>query len=55
MENENPTLGDLAIVLLAGTLSGLRDRLAKDGFTEQAELVAKLTQQADDYLAGETS
>ena len=47
-----PDLGDLVIVLLAGTLAGLRDRLTMDGYTPAAELVADLTEVADDYLHG---
>ena len=45
-----PDLGDLVVVLLAGTLAGLRDRLAQDGFEPAAELVADLVDIADDYL-----
>jgi len=45
-----PDLGDLVVVLLAGTLAGLRDRLAEDGFDPAAELVADLVELADDYL-----
>lgn len=45
-----PDLGDLVIVLLAGTLAGLRDRLAQDGFPKAADLVAHLTEDADEYL-----
>ena len=45
-----PDLGDLVVVLLAGTLAGLRDRLAQDGFDPAAELVADLVDIADDYL-----
>ena len=45
-----PDLGDLVVVLLAGTLAGLRDRLAEDGFTGASELVADLVDIADDYL-----
>lgn len=47
---EPPDLGDLVVVLLAGTLAGLRDRLLDDGFERAAELVADLTDAADDYL-----
>jgi hypothetical protein len=47
-----PDLGDLVIVLLAGTLAGLRDRLAADGFEQAADLVADLVEVADDYLTG---
>lgn len=50
MGDELPDLGDLVVVLLAGTLAGLRDRLDCDGFTPAAELVADLVEIADDYL-----
>lgn len=50
-----PNLGDLVIVLLASTLAGLRDRLEGDGYQDASEFVAKLTEQADDYLAGGAS
>jgi hypothetical protein len=43
-------LGDLVVVLLAGTLAGLRARLAEDGFEDAAELVATLTTRCDEYL-----
>lgn len=45
-----PDLGDLVIVLLAGTLAGLRDRLAADGFEQASELVSDLTERCDTYL-----
>lgn len=45
-----PDLGDLVVVLLAGTLAGLRDRLRTDGFDGPAELVADLVAAVDDYL-----
>ena len=45
-----PDLGDLVVVLLASTLAGLRDRLADDGFHGAADLVADLTDVADDYI-----
>lgn len=45
-----PDLGDLVIVLLAGTLAGLRDRLVQDGFPRAAELVACLVEEADGYI-----
>ena len=44
-------LGDIVILLLAGTLSGLRDRLYSDGFGRAAELVADLVEAADVYIA----
>lgn len=48
-------LGDLVIVLLAGTLSGLRDRLAADGFERAAAFVADLVDRTDQFLAEVTS
>ena len=47
---KTPDLGDLIVVLLAGTLAGLRDRLLDDGLLEAAELVADMVDIADDYL-----
>jgi hypothetical protein len=47
-----PDLGDLIIVLLAGTLVGLRDRLERDGFDAAADVVAELAELADDYVLG---
>lgn len=49
-ETTNPELGDLVIVLLAGTLAGLRDRLLDDGFHIAADVVADLTYRCDRYL-----
>jgi hypothetical protein len=49
--DRTPDLGDLVIVLLAGSLAGLRDRLFADGFGDAAELVADLVEVADGYLA----
>jgi hypothetical protein len=43
-------LGDVVIVLLAGTLAGLRDRLWDDGIHTAADVVADLTQRCDRYL-----
>jgi hypothetical protein len=43
-------LGDLVVLLLAGTLAGLRDRLADDGFLQASDLVADLVDIADDYV-----
>ena len=45
-----PDLGDLVIVLLAGTLAGLRDRLTADGFHRASDLVADLVDKTDEYL-----
>lgn len=52
MVDEMPDLGDLVVILLAGTLAGLRDRLECDGFVPAAELVADLVDITDDYLTG---
>jgi hypothetical protein len=49
-EVESADLGDLVIVLLAGTLAGLRDRLWDDGFHTAADVVADLTARCDHYL-----
>ncbi len=48
---DGPDLGDVVIVLLAGTLAGLRDRLADDGFVGAADLVGDLVDAADHYVA----
>lgn len=45
-----PDLGDLVIVLLASTLTGLRDRLEADGFDNASGFVAELTDRCDSYL-----
>jgi hypothetical protein len=45
-----PDFGDLVVVLLAGTLAGLRDRLKTDGFGKASELVADLTTSCDRYV-----
>jgi hypothetical protein len=50
LQQDAPDLGDFVVVLLAGTLSGLRDRLLSDGFERAAELVADLVDVADDYI-----
>ena len=50
--DDAPDLGDLIVVLLAGTLAGLRERLEDDGFEPAAELVADLVEITDDYLTG---
>ncbi len=47
-----PDLGDLVVVLLAGSLAGLRDRLESDGFSDAAALVADLVEMADDHVTG---
>jgi len=48
--DDGPDLGDLVIVLLASTLSGLRDRLVSDGFPMAAQCVAETVAIADHYL-----
>ncbi len=50
VEMAPPDLGDLVVVLLAGTLAGLRDRLASDGFERASDVVADLVEVADDYV-----
>ena len=52
ISKEAPDLGDLIIVLLAGTLVGLRDRLLADGYPAAADVVAELAELADDYVIG---
>ena len=54
MVDELPDLGDLIVVLLAGTLAGLRDRLDCDGFTPAADLIADLVEMTDIYLTTAT-
>lgn len=49
-EVESTDLGDLVIVLLAGTLADLRDRLWNDGFCTAADVVADLTLRCERYL-----
>ena len=51
MDAGSGDLGDFVVVLLAGTLAGLRDRLAADGFERAAELVADLVDDLDAHLA----
>ncbi|HVM35567.1 MAG TPA: hypothetical protein VM784_09500 [Actinomycetota bacterium] len=48
--DHDPDLGDLVVVLLAGTLAGLRDRLSSDGFGDAADVVADLVDIIDDYV-----
>ena len=43
-------LSNLMLILLAGHLAGLRDRLALDGYYPAADLVADLVDITDDYL-----
>jgi hypothetical protein len=46
-----PDLGDLVVVLLAGTLERLRDGLAAEGCAHAADFVGDLAEAADDYVA----
>jgi hypothetical protein len=48
-------LGEILLVLLSATLSGIRDRLHDDGYDEEADLVGDLVDITDDYLARATS
>lgn len=45
-------LGDIVVLLLSGTLTGLRDRLRKDGFERASDLVNELARRCDAYLRG---
>ncbi|MBA2725589.1 MAG: hypothetical protein H0U53_06335 [Actinobacteria bacterium] len=47
---DQPDVGDLIVVLLASTLSDLRDRLYQDGFDKASELVADLVEIVDDHV-----
>jgi hypothetical protein len=49
-DESDPDLGDVVVMLLVGTLAGLRDRLHDDGFDRAAEFVADLVDAGDDYL-----
>jgi hypothetical protein len=49
-ECREPDLGDLVVVLLGGTLAGLRDRLYEDGFDGAGCLVEDLVEMTDAYL-----
>jgi hypothetical protein len=42
--------GELIMILLAGTLANLRDRLDADGYDRPARVVADLVDITDDYL-----
>lgn len=53
MKDDEITLGTLVIVLLEGTLSGLRDRLAEDGMLQEAEVVGRMRNAAERFLNGE--
>lgn len=48
---EAADLGDVVVVLLVGTLAGLRDRLYRDGFEPAASLIQDLIEVADDYVS----
>lgn len=54
METDNPapTLGDLVIVLLAGTLTGIAANLTKDGYDRQADFITDLVDQCDSFITG---
>lgn len=43
-------LGDCVIVVLAASLSDLRDRLSVDGFQTAADVVADLAYRCDQHL-----
>lgn len=43
-------LGDLALLLLAGFMAHVRDRLLEDGYPDAAEVVADLVEIADDAV-----
>lgn len=45
-----PDLGDLVVVLLAGTLRQLSCRLDVDGFSRAADLVMELALRCDQYI-----
>lgn len=51
MSRAAPDLGDLIVVLLAGNLAGIRDRLAEDGFEDASEFVADLVEAIDHYIS----
>lgn len=50
LPRREPDLSDLVVVLLAGTLAGLRDRLERDGFEPAADLLTDLVEITDDYI-----
>jgi hypothetical protein len=52
-EHEVPVerMGDLIIVLLAGTLASLRDRMWADGYDQPARVLADLVEITDDYIS----
>ena len=49
-EIEPPDAGDLIVLLLASSLTGLRDRLHEDGFEKASDFVAELVEITDDYI-----
>ena len=49
-EQATPDLGNFVIVLLAGTLAALRDRLMEEGFAKAADHVARLVDLCDGYV-----
>lgn len=50
VRRQKADLGELVVVLLSGSLAGLRDRLWDDGFHEAADLVADLSFRCDQFL-----
>lgn len=52
---EPSDLGDLVIVLLAGTLAELSQRLQGDNFHDAAALVHRLVEEADAWIERKTS
>ena len=49
-ESSTLGLGHIVILLLAGVLTSLGERLRSDGFGSEAELVADLVEAIDDYI-----
>jgi hypothetical protein len=49
-DESSADLGDIVVLLLAGTLAGLRDRLHDDGFERASGLVGDLVDAVDHYL-----
>ena len=45
-----PSVADIAVVVLAESLTSLRDRLWDDGFHEAADLVADLVTRCELYV-----
>jgi hypothetical protein len=47
---DEPDLGEIVVILLVSTLTGLRDRLEADGYHSSAALVHDLVEVADDFI-----